>query len=221
MPPSKRRGSYTKSHGDDLGSRKQKTVPPSESRARSGGAPTPFAPPLTISNESLLANGRDDSLRETLYLMVLVLGRLQACREAFGRAMGLTSPQFAVLMGTAYTQGTLGVSIGKLATHVHLAPTHVTTEVGRLIRLGLLDKRPNCEDRRGVLVSLSSQGEEIVRDVTPLVRSVNDRLFANMTRDDLQHVQEFFTRFALNSEFALVEIRRNKAGKRASSSRPS
>ncbi len=105
-----------------------------------------FVPPVTISNETFWVDGRDDWLRETLYLMVLCLNQLHTFREAFGRAMDLTSPQFAVLMGTAYTQGAEGVSIGTLATHVHLAPTHVTTEVGRLIRLGLLQKRP--EQRR-------------------------------------------------------------------------
>ena len=127
-----------------------------------------FVPPVTISNETFWVDGRDDWLRETLYLMVLCLNQLHTFREAFGRAMDLTSPQFAVLMGTAYTQGAEGVSIGTLATHVHLAPTHVTTEVGRLIRLGLLQKRPNNEDRRSVLVRLSPRGEKAIRAVVPL-----------------------------------------------------
>jgi DNA-binding MarR family transcriptional regulator len=127
--------------------------------------------------------------------------------------MGLTGSQFAVLMGAAYTQEKTGVSIGALAVHVHLAATHVTTEVGRLIRLGLLEKVPSSKDRRSVLVSLTPKGEEAVQAVAPFVRSVNDRLFAGMSRDDLRQVHDFFTRFALNSEFALAEIRQQDARK--------
>jgi MarR family transcriptional regulator, organic hydroperoxide resistance regulator len=182
----------------------------SDAATRRGPKQPLFVPPITISNETFWVDGRDDWLRETLYLMVLCLSQLHTFREAFGRAMDLTSPQFAVLMGTAYTQGAEGVSIGALATHVHLAPTHVTTEVGRLIRLGLLQKRPNSDDRRSVLVQLSPQGEKTIRAVVPLVRSVNDQLFDGVTRDELQSILQFFRRFAANSEIALTRIKSDK-----------
>ncbi|CAN0507826.1 unnamed protein product, partial [Phaeothamnion confervicola] len=87
-----------------------------------------FAPPATVSHAALLRDGSDVAFRETLYLMVLGFGRLIACREAFGRALGLTGSQFAVLIGAAYRQGDNGVSIRALADHIQLAATHVTTE---------------------------------------------------------------------------------------------
>src|SRR5687767_5801826 len=129
-----------------------------QKRSRRGTAGN-FAMPRTVSHAALLSGGSDEPFRQTLYLMVLAFGRLQTCREAFGRAMSLTGSQFAVLIGTAYRQQTDGVSIRALADHVQLAPTHVTTEVGRLIRKGLLTKRVNARDRRGVLVKLSRRGE--------------------------------------------------------------
>ena len=195
-----------RSDGGHLTRRKQEAVR-ADKPLRRKSQPRPFVPPVTISNEAFLVDGRDDWLRETLYLMVLSMNRLHAFREAFGRAMDLTPPQFAVLMGTAYTQGTDGVSIGTLAAHVHLAPTHVTTEVGRLIRLGLLEKRPHSEDRRSVLVRLTSQGDKAINAVIPLVRSVNDQLFDGVTRDEMQAILHFFRRFAHNGDIALARIR--------------
>ncbi len=199
---------------------KQEAVP-SDTAPRRRPKQALFVPPVTISNEAFWVDGRDDWLRETLYLMVLCLSQLHTFREAFGRAMDLTSPQFAVLMGTAYTQGADGVSISALATHVHLAPTHVTTEVGRLIRLGLLLKRQNNDDRRSVLVRLSPQGEKAIRAVAPFVRSVNDQLFDGVTRDELRSILQFFQRFAANSEIALTKIKSaNGAPKRRSVKTP-
>jgi DNA-binding MarR family transcriptional regulator len=176
----------------------------------------PFAPPLTVSHAELLAGGTDVAFRQSLYLMVLAFSRLQTCREAFGRALGLTGTQFAVLIGTAYRQERDGVSIRALADHIQLAATHVTSEVGRLIDRGLLIKAVNQRDRRGVLVRLSRQGEVAVGAVAPFVRRVNDRLFADVSRRDFAAVSAFLTRFADNSEEALDEIRRTERARRTS-----
>jgi DNA-binding MarR family transcriptional regulator len=164
--------------------------------------------PRTVSHPALLSGGNDEAFRRTVYLMVLAFGRLMTCREAFGRAMGLTGSQFAVLVGTAYCQGRSGVSIRALAEHVRLASTHVTTEVGRLSRKGLMLKRINARDRRGVLVGLSRDGEAALRAVAPLLCSVNDLLFAGVRRADFDAVSRFLHLFAANTDRALAAIAR-------------
>jgi len=167
-----------------------------------------YTPPQTVSHASLLEGGTDIAFRETLYLMFLTFGRLQVCREAFGRAMALTGSQFTVLIGTAYRQGSDGVSIRALAEHIQLAPTHVTTEVGRLIRKGLLVKKVNARDRRSVLVRLSARGEAAIDKIAPFVRQVNDLLFQNISRSEFAAVAHFLRTFASNSEQALAAIGR-------------
>jgi len=171
-----------------------------------------FAMPRTVSHAALLANGGDEPFRQALYLMVLAFGRLQACREAFGRAMSLSGSQFTVLIGTAYCQQTEGVSIRALADHVQLAATHVTTEVGRLIRKGLLTKRVNAHDRRSVLVKLSRRGEAALLQIVPFVRDVNDLLFADVPRTEFAAVSHFLRVFASNGERALAEIALRERG---------
>jgi DNA-binding MarR family transcriptional regulator len=171
-----------------------------------------FTPPPTVSHPALLVAGNDVAFRETLYLMVLAFGRLIACREAFGRALGLTGSQFAVLFGTAYRQGRDGVSIRRLAEHVQLASTHVTTEVGRLVRKGLLVKATDQRDRRGVLVKLSQRGEAAVLRVAPFLRRVNDHLFQQVSREEFASLDRFLRVFARNGEDALAEIRRRERG---------
>src|SRR3954468_3831544 len=155
-----------------------------------------FVPPATITLPPMLTSGGDVAFRETLYLMALTFGRLHTCREAFGRALGLTASQFIVLIGTAYQQGSEGVTIRALADHTQLAATHVTTEVGRLIGKGLLTKQANTRDRRSVLVRLSPKGEAAIRDVNPLLRRINDRLFQNVSRNEFDVVSRFLAKFA-------------------------
>ncbi len=168
-----------------------------------------FAAPATVTLPPMLSAGGDVAFREALYLMVLAFGRLHTFREAFGRSLGLSAPQFIVLIGAAYRQGSEGVSIRALAEHTQLASTHVTTEVGRLIGKGLLTKQPSTRDRRSVLVRLSPKGEAAIRAVNPLLRRVNDRLFQNVSREEFAVVSRFLEKFAVNSEDALDEIRRS------------
>lgn len=161
----------------------------------------------TISRSDLLSDGSDDWLRDVIYRLAQVSGRLASFREAFGREIDLTPSQFLVLMGVAYKQKTTGVAIAPLAQHIGLAATHVTTEVGRLVRRDILAKRPSIEDRRSVLVSLTEEGEALVSQVSPLVRKVNDILFRDINKEELNVVMGFSEKFILNSEYALGEIR--------------
>lgn len=161
----------------------------------------------TISRHDLLSDGSDDWLREIIYRLAQISGRLASFRDAFGREIDLTPSQFLVLMGVAYKQGENGVAIAPLAQHIGLAATHVTTEVGRLVRRNILLKRPSEEDRRSVLVSLTTEGEAMVQQVSPLVRTVNDILFQDITKEELQVVLGFAEKLILNSEYALSEIR--------------
>jgi DNA-binding MarR family transcriptional regulator len=193
-----------------------RTVPPGSRRTAKAQH---FSPPLTVSHRDLLAAGEDVAFRRSLYLMVVTFSRLATCREAFGRALGLTGSQFAVLIGTAYQQGEDGVSVRALAGHIQLAATHVTTEVGRLIAKGLLTKAVNGRDRRGVLIRLSPRGEAAVREVAPFVRRVNDLLFAGVSRREFAAVSDFLTLFASNTEDALDELRRT--ARRSADSRAS
>jgi DNA-binding MarR family transcriptional regulator len=184
-----------------------------KSKTRSESRPE-FVPPTTISRKEFLRRGTDDWFREAIYITVQGLSRLLACREAFGRAIGLTANQFAILFGAAYRQGDSGVSIRELAEHVALAPTHVTTEVGKLIQRGFLVKDRNTSDRRGVLVSLTPTGEEAVLGVAPLVRAANDALFSGIAAADLDALSSTMRHVVLNSELALAEIRRYTKGVR-------
>ncbi|MGE5158407.1 MAG: MarR family winged helix-turn-helix transcriptional regulator [Gemmatimonas sp.] len=141
------------------------------------------------------------------------LSRLLVCREAFGRQLGLTGSQFTVLMGVAYRQGDTGITIASLANYIGLAATHVTTEVGRLIRKDLLIKRPNESDGRSVLISLSPKGKRAVEATSPMVRKVNDLLFKKIDRKQFETMNEFAKVLLTNTEHAIAEIRKSKSGR--------
>ena len=168
-----------------------------------------YRPPVTITRSDFLVEGSDSDFRRSIYAMIQCVGRLLACRDAFGRELELTPSQFAVLMGVAHTQGAEGITIRELSEHVALASTHVTTEVGRLERAGLLTKRPSSTDGRSVCVSLLPHAEMQIARVTPFIKLVNDVLFRGIDAHALGVVHQVARQLILNSETALAEIRRH------------
>jgi DNA-binding MarR family transcriptional regulator len=183
-------------------------------------APRPFGaegfPPTSISRADFLRDGSDAWFRGILYRFIQAADRLHRCREAFGQSAGLTGNQFLVLMGVAYLAGDdagRGVSIATLASHIGLAAPHVTTDVGRLARRGILSKRPDRDDRRVVLVSLTKAGRLLVEDLISLVRPVNDVLFRNVSAADLCGLLTLTERLVANADAFLPELQaRVRAG---------
>jgi DNA-binding MarR family transcriptional regulator len=136
-------------------------------------------------------------------------------REAVGRMIGLTGNQYLVFLATAHTEGEAGVTIRELAQYALMASTHVTTQVGSLIRKGLLKKRPNGDDRRSVLVSLSDKGWQAMKLIAPVRREFNDAFFVGMERRTLLDASKFLEQVATNSERALPLLEHARKRKRA------
>ena len=173
---------------------------------RDGG----YAPPLSISRPACLENGRDDRLRAVLHALFVTAARFEDVRGAFGRRIGASGPQYTILAAIAEKQaeGAAGVGVGirALADHLHVAPSHITTEVNKLAALGLVEKRANPRDGRGVLVRLARAGEAALDRLGPFRREINDILFDGLSRAEFQTVARLFERFLVNTERALDRI---------------
>jgi DNA-binding MarR family transcriptional regulator len=165
-----------------------------------------FQPPLSVTRPELLRDGSDAAFREVIWDLLIVAGRLQKFPEAFGRELGITSAQYAVLIATAHIQGTRGSGIRQLADYMHLPAPHVTTTVGRLVAVGLLAKKPNPEDGRGVLVSLTAEGEAALDRLAPFQQQVNDALFGGLSRDQFDSFARLIETMVGNSRRALQTV---------------
>jgi hypothetical protein len=76
-----------------------------KSNKQRGNRKPSFPPPLTVSHAELLVDGSDDRFRQMICLFVEQLGRMNMCRETFGRSIDLPGSQFAVPVGVAHRHG--------------------------------------------------------------------------------------------------------------------
>ena len=126
-------------------------------RARRKIAPAAVLP-LTVSRPALLQAGSDRRFRALVHDLLTVSTRMEIVRAHLGDRIGMSGPQYSVLIAVAHLQEADGVSVGAVAEALHVSNAFIASETGKLAQRGLLDKRTNPNDRRGVLVSMSPAG---------------------------------------------------------------
>lgn len=175
--------------------------------------PAGYRPPLSVTRPEILRDGSDSAFRELIWGLLMVAKRLQKYPEIFGRRIGISSAQYTVLIAAAHIQGEDGIGVRALADYMHLPAPHITTTVGRLVDAGLLAKRQNPEDKRGVLISMTRAGDAALRELAPFQQQINDVLFGGLSRREFEAFTGMIDAFLVNSGRALdkaSEIERNQ-----------
>src|SRR5579862_7890850 len=135
------------------------------------------AKPLTVSRPELLVNGSDSEFRAFVHGMLAFAARLEGVRNGFAALLGLTGIQYTILISISHLHADGDVTVGAVAGHLHLSGAFVTTETGKLLRLGLITKVQDLKDRRRVCLRITSRGRDLLCELSPVQVRVNDVLF--------------------------------------------
>lgn len=164
-------------------------------------------PPLTVTKPELLIDGSDQEFRNLVDDLVEFSARLQSIREKLAARMGVSAPQYRVIMTLARSE-TPELAAKGLAQQLGVSMPFITIEAGKLVRLGLIARRRNPADARSVLFALTIAGRDRVRKAAPVVRDANDRLFESLSRSDMLKLARTARALIDGSEQALARLGR-------------
>lgn len=160
---------------------------------------------LTITQPACLTDGSDADFRRLIDTMLAFSARLLALRDSLGALAHLRGVQYSTLAAIAYRADENHLTINGLAEHLHLSGAFVTIETGKLQKLGLIDKTANPADKREVLLSITEAGLDLLRDLSPDQRSINDLLFDSVTRKEFDGMNPIFKRLVQNADRAILQ----------------
>ena len=141
-------------------------------------------PPVTTARPELTADGTGERFRHLVNDLLTVAVRMDAVRARFAGLVGVTPPQYTILVTVAQLEGALGgATVRGVADHMHVSGAFVTAETGKLAAKGLIAKRPNPADGRSVLVTLTRKGRKALDAALPHIRAVNDVFFGKLGAD--------------------------------------
>jgi DNA-binding MarR family transcriptional regulator len=148
-------------------------------RRRAGNKATPPAGalPATVSRRALLEGGSDKRFRALVHDLLTISTRMELVRGHLGARMDLSGPQYSLLVAVAHLQGDSGASVTAVAKALHVSSAFVASETGKLARRGLVHKRTNPHDRRGVLLSIAPAGRIEIGRIGGEIRAINDLFF--------------------------------------------
>lgn len=160
---------------------------PPQSRDPKGPAARPGAAdsqgwtmPRTATRPALLPDGSDAELRRLVYGLFTISVGLDRLREDMAAMLGLSGIQYHILMVAAEPGAHGRVTISTVAETLHASGAHITTETGKLVASGLIEKRPNPADGRSVILAPTQAGHDLIDGFAASLRDINDTLFGGI-----------------------------------------
>jgi DNA-binding MarR family transcriptional regulator len=158
---------------------------------------------LTVSLPQFLSEGSDLEFRKFVADLFAAVAGMYSLRRALASSVGLSAAAYSVILATWHLQRKGPVGITAIARQLHVAAAHVTAEVGDLVELGLLTKKPHPRDTRAVLIELTETGKALLARLTPLLRKINDRLFSGNKPSDVAILSRFVQHLADESAHSI------------------
>jgi len=124
-------------------------------------------------------------LSRKLKIGVLVHETSRLRRKAIDQVLkplGVTGTQWWVLTSISLRPG---LSQARLADELNLGKVALGGLIDRLMKNGLIDRRPDAEDKRVNLIFLSEAGLNLVRDIKRISSGVQDEAMAGISLDDI------------------------------------
>lgn len=140
----------------------------------------PF-PPLSIDAPVWLRGGSDTHFRELVYNLLSFSSQVLKSRESFAAYIGVTAPQHSILMAVAEAGE---VSVGQVAAALHVTSPFATAELRKLEKRGLIVRRTSPSDARSTIVTLTPLAKQLIREVAPMRRMVNEVVYGSLTAEE-------------------------------------
>jgi len=161
-------------------------------------------PPLTVSRHELLADGTDRDFRRLVHGLLPFLAIHTAIRDGYAALLGLTGPQYTIMLCIRNLNSAGAVSVKTVAQHLRLSGSFIAAETKSLEKNGLITKDRDEEDRRMVSLSLTPKGEELLDSIAGLRQQVNDVQFGDLSNEEFRMLVPLIERLIPSGERALA-----------------
>lgn len=187
-------GGEPQQHGEDAGA---------NAGAGSGLAAVPPLEP-TVGREELLVEGSDREFRRLVHGLFAFFARHEAIRDGHASRIGLAGIEYTVLIAIARLSLDGEVSVKQVGEHLHVSGAFITTVSGKLAGKGLISKRPSEADRRRVRLAVTAEGYDLLNELAPYQRRVNDVEFEAVSKPEFTALVDLVERLIESGDRAIA-----------------
>lgn len=131
---------------------------------------------------------------------------LEEIRRTWAEVLGVSGPQWLILMAISDLDRGEGVSVGEVSAKLNVHSTFVTTQTKVLERHGFLARETSPLDARVVLMSLTNKARKEIARLEARRKTVNDFIFADLTDKALGETTETLALIRRRVERAALQL---------------
>ncbi len=156
---------------------------------------------------------QDAEFRDFIADLFAMSAGMQSLRRAIARRIGLGGTELGILLSVGRLAPHGAVNVRQVADHLHVAATHITTEVNTLVAKGLLEKQASEQDSRAVELSVTTAGADLLASIGPNLQMINEALFDHPSPEAIADQRLFFQRILAGLPEALARLPNRWMGK--------
>ena len=158
-----------------MGANKRSVGPPGPApRGSSGGA----------------ASKDQDIIRRFTWVIASISVHLEELRYFWGKALGISGPQWMILMALAEIDLDDGVPVNVVSKKLHVDSSFVTTQSKLLEKKGFVRRKNSTEDGRIVQMSLTNKTTKLLASLASQQETLNEFIFAEFDDGELAELTD-------------------------------
>jgi len=129
-----------------------------------------------------------ETIRRFAWVINSVGVHLEELRYFWAKALGISGPQWMILMALADLDDKDGIPVNVVSKKLHVDPSFVTTQSKLLEKKGFLRRKTSTEDARIVLMSLTDKTYKQMAGLAAQQDALNEFVFAELSNKQLDEL---------------------------------
>ena len=162
-----------------------------------------------------MRGGSDREFRRLIHSLARFSELFVRHRNFYGAYIGVSGPRYVMMTIIA---GMVADTVGEIAKRMSVSSQFVANEIGKLIEREIVEKVPNKIDRRSMILSLTTKGRNLFRELGPVRCQSNNSAYRSLSAERAKILQDILDALIGDIEISLHELDApDRRGKRAPS----
>ncbi|WGD51153.1 MarR family transcriptional regulator [Bradyrhizobium sp. CB1650] len=148
----------------------------------------------------------DRAVRDFIWNVVEIHSQLEQIHKNWAELLGLTEPQWLILMAIDELDQGRGVSGIAVASKLRIHPAFVTNQTKKLETMEFLAREPSPDDARFVQMSLTEKARAQISKLSTKREALNSALLEGLDEASLDYLNKRLTSIAKNSRLASQKL---------------
>ncbi|QQO35584.1 MarR family transcriptional regulator [Bradyrhizobium diazoefficiens] len=148
----------------------------------------------------------DRALKDFIWNIVEVHSQLEEIHKSWAQTLGITQPQWLILMAIDELDEGRGVSGIAVANKLRIHPAFVTNQTKRLEAMEFLSRVTSPDDARFLQISLTPKAQAEIMMLSNKRQALISTMFSGLDEESLKYLNKRLASIAKNSRLASQKL---------------